>query len=127
MIIHGIGIDIINVARIKNAVKKNKKFIKKIFSTNEIKYCNKKKLGFNSYATSFAAKEAFVKALGIGFRKGLSYKEVEVLRDNLGQPKIKLVGKNKNIVQKILKKKFKVSLSLSDDTPYALAIVTITI
>jgi len=57
----------------------------------------------------------------------LSYKEVEVLRDNLGQPKIKLVGKNKNIVQKILKKKFKVSLSLSDDTPYALAIVTITI
>jgi len=44
MIIHGIGIDIINVARIKNAVKKNKKFIKKIFSTNEIKYLIKKNL-----------------------------------------------------------------------------------
>ena len=126
MKIIGIGSDIIAINRVKKALKKSKSFTTKIFSANEIKYCNNKKNIYASYAKKFAAKEAFSKALGTGISKGISFKEVEILNNKSGKPYVALIGQSLSAVKKILKtKKFKVLISISDDNPFALAIAII--
>ena len=128
MIIFGTGIDVIDSTRIKKAFKKNIKFKKKIFTLKEINYCKKKKNQFNCYANRFAAKEAFVKALGTGISNGLKFNEIEVYKDNQGKPYIKIHGKSLKIVYKILKKKnFMIFLSLSDQKNLSIALVIISI
>ena len=125
MKILGLGIDIIDIRRIKKNIN-NKKFINKIFTTTEIKN-NKNKNKEMHYAKRYAAKEAFSKALGTGFRDQLNFKNIEIKNDKLGKPYI-----SKNItLNKLIKKKFKISkynifLSISDEKNYALANVIIT-
>ena len=121
----GIGTDIVNVKRLTKSIKKNKKFLKRVFSKNEIIYCSKKKQKFNCFAKRFAAKESFSKALGIGITKGLSFNEIEVLNNKKGKPHINLKGKSLKTVNKLYKKKIKVFLSLSDESNYAIACVFI--
>lgn len=126
MIIHGIGVDIVDIRRIKKAFDKNKKFQNRIFSKIEIKNCLKIKNKFNCFAKRFAAKEAFSKALGTGISGGLKFNEIEVYNKNTGQPTIKVKGKTKNLINKILsKKKYKILLSVSDENFYALAMVVL--
>ena len=80
------------------------------------------------FAKKFAAKEAFSKALGTGISGGISFNEIVILNTKSGKPFIKLLGKTKKIVNNIFKgKKFNISLSLSDDIPFALAAVIISI
>ena len=87
----GIGIDIININRIKNIIDKyGNKFISRCFSKNEI---NRSKNEFslaNSYAKRYAAKEACAKALGTGLAKGIFWKDISVENDTYGKPYIKL-------------------------------------
>ena len=123
--IFGIGTDIVNISRIKKSLNKNKKFKNKIFSLNEIKYCESKLNTIAFYSKRFAAKEAFVKALGTGVTKGISFNEISITNNKNGAPFIELLGKTKTIVKKILKKKNNIYLSLSDEIKYALAIVII--
>ena len=85
MKILGIGIDIINVKRIKNLIK-NKAFIKRTFGIKEIRLSKKIKNKTNFFAKRFAAKEAFAKALGTGFRDNLNLNDIEILNDKLGKP-----------------------------------------
>ena len=127
MKIYGIGTDIINISRLKKAINKyNQNFKIKIFSPTEITYCEKKKDPFPSYAKRFAAKEAFTKALGTGFGNGISLKNIEVINEKNGQPKIKLTGAAlKKLKKRINNKPYKVHLSLSDDKPWAQATVLI--
>ena len=125
MDIYGIGTDIVNVKRIKKSLKK-KSFIKRIFDKNETSKCLKLSSKEHCFAKRFAAKEAFSKALGTGFSKGISFNEITVQNIRSGKPSIKLKGNTKVIVKKILKKKFSVYLTLSDDKPYAVATVVIT-
>ena len=127
MKILGIGIDIVNNLRIKSLLKKTKTFKQKIFSDDEIKYCNKKKIPFSCYAKRFAAKEAFSKALGTGISNGLNFKEIEIFNNKRGKPSIIISGKSKKIVNKVLKTNlYDISLSISDDKPFAIATVLIT-
>ena len=128
MNIFGIGTDIVNIKRMENSLKKyGIKFKNKIFSKNEILYCEKKTNPSASYAKRFAAKEAFVKALGTGITKFISFKNIEVFNDKYGKPSIKLNNKIDNFLKKkIKKKKYNVYLSLSDDKPWAQATVIIT-
>ena len=126
MKIFGIGTDISSINRIKNSLK-NKKFITRIFNPVEIKKCNSKFSKNNCYAKRFAAKEAFAKALGIGISNGISFNEIVVHNIKSGKPNIKLFGSTKKIVNKLLKKKFNIFLSLSDDKLYAVAIVIISL
>ena len=86
MEILGLGIDIIDIRRIKKNIN-NKKFISRIFTTNEIKN-NKNKNKEMHYAKRYAAKEAFSKALGTGFRNQLNFKNIEIKNDKLGKPYI---------------------------------------
>jgi len=127
MSIYGIGTDIINVSRIGKILKKNKiEFKKKIFTKKEIFYCDSKKNSESYYAKRFAAKEAFVKALGTGFSNGLLYKDIEIINNKKGKPIIKISSKSAKIINKILKnKKYSIHLSLSDDKPWAVATVII--
>ena len=97
MNIFGIGTDIVNTKRMEKSLKKyGNKFKKKIFSKNEILYCEKKNNPSSFFAKRFAAKEAFVKALGTGINKSISFNNIEVCNDFYGKPSIKLNSKLKN-------------------------------
>lgn len=80
-----IGIDIIEIERIKKAVEKNERFLEKIFTKKEIDYFSKKGFKAQTIAGNFCAKEAISKALGTGIRD-FSFKDIEILRDEFGKP-----------------------------------------
>ena len=127
MKIYGIGNDITSINRIKKSIK-NKNFINRLFSKNEIIKCDKLLNRANCYAKRFAAKEAFSKAIGTGISKGISFNEIIVYNIKSGKPYIKLLGKTKKVVIKnIKKKKFSIFLSLSDDKQFAIANVIISV
>tara|TARA_B100001093_G_scaffold474514_1_gene499246 strand:- start:783 stop:1163 length:381 start_codon:yes stop_codon:yes gene_type:complete len=126
MKIYGIGTDIVSVGRIKESLKK-KNFLKRIFNKEEVAKCSKLINSNNCYAKRFAAKEAFAKALGTGIANGINFNEIKILNEKNGKPFIKLIGNTKKIINDKLKKKFKISLSLSDEKKYAVAFVTISL
>jgi|TARA_B110000881_G_C18453679_1_gene452393 holo-[acyl-carrier protein] synthase len=123
--IFGIGTDIVNILRIKKSFDKNKKLKNRLFSAKEIKYCESKKNKIAFYSKRFAAKEAFVKALGTGIANGISFNEISIDNSKNGAPFIELLGKTKIITKKIIKNKNKIYLSLSDEKNYAIAMVII--
>ena len=125
MKILGIGVDIIQNNRIKNSIK-NHKFRDRIFSYNELKLSSSSKNKIGYFSKRFAAKEAFAKALGTGFRNNLNFKDIEIMNDKFGKP---YFLKTKKITQ-IIKKKFKVKkfncfLSISDEKEYSTAFTII--
>ena len=127
MKIFGIGTDIVNIKRMQKTLKiNNNSFKKRIFLKNEITYCEKKKNSASFFAKRFAAKEALSKALGTGIRKGINFKDIEVINNKIGKPTIKLRGTTANFLKKKIKnKKYSIYLSLSDDEPWAQATVII--
>ena len=127
MKIFGIGTDIVNIKRLEKSLKKNgSEFKRKIFSKNEIIYCENKKNPISFYAKRFAAKEALSKALGTGIRTGIDFKSIEIFNDHLGKPSITLKGGAAIFLKKKIKsKKYSIYLSLSDDIPWAQATVII--
>ena len=115
-----VGIDIIEIERIQNVkIKYPKRFLKKIFTQNEINYCRDRS---PKLAARFAAKEAMMKALGTGIR-GVGWKDVEVIRNRGQAPQIKLSGRGKKVGESIGLKN--TSLSISHSKDYAVACVTI--
>ena len=123
MKILGIGVDIIENIRIHKSLK-NISFIKRVFSSSEIliakKITNKK----SYYSKRFAAKEAFSKAIGTGFRDNLNFKDITIINDKFGKPSFVVTNK----IIKIVKKQFKISsfdffLSISDEKNYSIAYV----
>ena len=125
MKILGIGVDIIRNSRIKKAIK-NKSFVSRIFSKSEITNSKKKNNKTNYFAKRFAAKEAFIKSIGIGIRKGINFKDIYVINDKFGKPNIKFSNKVNNLIVKKLKtRNFDIFLSLSDEKNYSIAFVVI--
>ena len=127
MAILGTGIDIVENYRLKKILlKKKSNFKKKIFTINEVAYCEKKLNSISCYSKRFAAKEAFAKALGIGFRKNIYFKDIEVVNNTYGKPHISINKKIANKIKTIFKvKKFKILLSISDEKKYSIASVII--
>jgi holo-[acyl-carrier protein] synthase len=121
--IYGIGTDLIEVERVKKSIEKINGFKEKIFRPAEISYCESKKNKFEHYAGRFAVKEAFFKALGTGWRNGLSFNEIEVVNDKLGKPEIELHGKAKDSAVKNKIKRIKVSISHIKETAIAFVII----
>ena len=120
LLIVGCGIDLIKIERIEKIVKNwGDNFTSRVFTLLEREYCEKKKGNkYQSYAGRFAAKEALLKALGLGLR-GANWKEIEIKNDELGQPIINASGKLKNIVSaKGISKCF---ISISHTKDYAVA------
>ena len=128
----GLGNDIVSNVRIKTVIQKfGDRFLKKYFSVKELAKYEKYLTNIDRYSSGisnlFAAKEAFVKALGVGFRFGFSFKDIEVLNDDLGKPYISLYGKVDNYVKKHFKtfNKLEYYLSISDDGGFSFAVVVI--
>ena len=121
----GIGVDIIKNNRIKFLLK-NKNFINRIFSKNEI-FVSKKIINKTNYFSKrFAAKESLVKAIGTGFRDNLNFKDIEINNDKLGKPYYLVKPKIKKLIKK--KKKvnnFELFLSISDEKDYSVAFAII--
>ena len=121
----GNGVDIIKNSRINSSLK-IKGFLNRIFTKNEIEQGKKLKNKINFYAKRFAAKEAFVKAIGTGFRSEINFIDIEINNYKNGKPYILLSKKLKNILKKKFKiQKYKVHLSLSDEKDYSVAFVII--
>ena len=123
MKILGVGVDIVENSRITNSLK-NKLFIKRIFTNSEILIANKIKDKKSYYAKRFAAKEAFAKSIGTGFRDDFNFKDISIINDKMGKPSFVI---NK-IIKKIVKKQFKITsfnffLSISDEKKYSIAFV----
>ena len=126
MKIFGIGTDIVNIKRIKKSLNLHgSKFKKRVFTSKEIHYCEKKNNPSAFFAKRFAAKEALSKAIGIGIQKGLSLKNIEVINDKKGKPSIKLDRKAQIVFRKKINRKYNIHLSLSDDEPWAVATVIV--
>ena len=125
MKIYGIGTDIANINRIKKSLK-NKDFINRLFNKNEVKKCNNQINKANCYAKRFAAKEAFVKALGEGFRNNINFNDIDVTNDKKGKPIISISRNIKNFLKKKFKlSKYRIFLSLSDEKNHSIAYVII--
>jgi holo-[acyl-carrier protein] synthase len=121
---YGIGIDLVSVQRIADARRRfGERFQEKVFTAGEINYCLQKRNPAPNFAARFAAKEAFVKALGIGIRWGVHWKDVEVQRGPLGRPVLKLGGRALEICQR--ERIEGIFLSLTHDHEYSSAMVVL--
>ncbi|MFR7934641.1 MAG: holo-ACP synthase [Clostridium perfringens] len=118
----GIGVDIIEIERVRQAIQNNKNFLSKLFTEREIDYFISRSMNSEVIAGNFAAKEAVSKALGTGIR-GFSFKDIEILRNELGKPEVilhnganlignKLVGNNNSL---------RIHLSISHNNSNAIA------
>lgn len=90
--ITGIGTDLIEVDRVAAKINKNEGFRELVFTPGEIAYCETKANKFQHYAARFAAKEAFLKAIGTGWVSGTAFNEIEIANDEQGRPFIRLLG-----------------------------------
>ena len=125
MKILGIGVDIIENKRIKNLIKSSK-FINRIYTLSELKQSSLAKNKTNYFSKRFAAKEAFAKALGTGFRNNLNFKDIEIINDKMGKPYYTKTIKIKKVVQKNFNvKNFNCFLSVSDEEKYSTAFTII--
>ena len=125
MKILGIGVDIIQNNRIKNSIK-NHKFLDRIYSINELKLSTSSKNKIGYFSKRFAAKEAFAKALGTGFRNDLNFKDIEIMNDKMGKPYFTKTKKITKLVKKKFNiKKFDCFLSISDEKEYSTAFTII--
>ena len=123
MKIIGTGIDIVENSRIKESILNNS-FLNRVFTKEEILISKNMKNKSSYFAKRFAAKEAFVKSLGTGFRNGFDFQDISVINDKLGKPSFFITKK----IRKIIKKRFKINtfnffLSISDEKKYSIAFV----
>lgn len=120
--IFGIGIDIIEIERIKKSVEKfNDIFLNKIYTQTELDYCLSKKNKYQHLAARFAAKEAIAKALATGWSKGFRWKDIEIFNEKSGMPNVKLHGNVKNFLDD--DKSLKITMSHSEHYVTCFAII----
>ncbi len=120
----GIGIDLIEVDRIKHAVTKRKSFITRIYADAEIKLSDRGILRFEELAGRFAVKESVLKALKTGWRKGVKFNEIIVLNEASGAPYVRLTGTVKKIADGLGIRKIFVSISHTRELAVGMAIAT---
>ncbi|MEG1256134.1 holo-ACP synthase [Clostridium sp.] len=118
----GVGVDIVEIRRIKGILDKNNGFLEKIFTNNEIEYLKSRNLRPEYVAGRFAAKEAVSKALGTGFR-GFTFKDIVVESTTLGKPIVTLRGKAKMIANKTGNTNIHLSISHGCDNAIAYAVL----
>lgn len=121
--IYGIGIDLIETERVAEKMGKKAGFRELVFSKDEIEYCEMRVNKYEHYAARFAAKEAFFKAIGTGWKDGTAFNEVEITNDENGKPSISFLGKTATTITAM--KLGKISVSLSHLKTVASAVVII--
>ncbi|UCF57250.1 MAG: holo-ACP synthase [Deltaproteobacteria bacterium] len=122
--IYGIGIDLVNIKRVERVIERwGDRFIGRVFTPDEIAFCYKRAFPISAFALRFAAKEAFSKALGLGMRRGIRWKDIEIFHFPQGQPYLKLRGRSSDICRE--KRITSYHLSLSDEGEYGIAMVVL--
>lgn len=102
MVIVGSGIDLVEIERIEQSVKRyGKRFLDRVYTTAEQAYCLRKRNSGESLAARFAAKEAAAKALGTGISRGVNWLEIEVIREPGGRPSIRFHGRAAEIAKQL--------------------------
>jgi len=127
-VILGIGTDFVNIERIRKVLDRfGERFEKRVFSDQEIQRSRRKYDSPSSYAKRWAAKEACSKALGIGLRMGISWREMHIVNLKSGKPELVIEGKAMDILIAMTPKGYtsKINVSLTDDFPWAQATVII--
>ena len=125
MKILGIGVDIIENNRIKNGIR-NFNFLKRIYSTKELRQSKLSKNKTNFFVKRFVAKEALAKAIGSAFRNNLNFADIEIINDKMGKPYYLKNNKIKNLIKKKFNvKNFECFLSISDEKKYSTAFAII--
>ena len=118
--IFGTGLDIIEIKRIKNSIEKySPKFEQRVFTSNEIIYCKSQGDPAKHYAARFAVKEAVSKCLGIGITGTLGFQDMEITHEDTGKPVLKMIGKGKELFQRLKLKS--IHITISHDRTYAIA------
>lgn len=122
--IYGIGVDLVSITRIEQVIKKwEGRFVDRVFTLQESKKCYGKAFPYPAFALRFAAKEAFAKAIGTGFRDGLKWQDIEVINDSNGKPNLQLHGKANQICTE--NDIVMAHISLSDDGKYGIGMVVL--
>ena len=120
MTVRGVGVDLVRIPRMRRVVERwQDRFLRRVFTDEEIAYCQKRRDPIQHFAARFAAKEAGLKALGIGLRLGVSWRELEVRRERGQAPVLVLSGKCRGIGEAL--GGHRLLLSLAHDGEYALA------
>jgi holo-[acyl-carrier protein] synthase len=115
-----IGIDIVEVYRIRDTISRTPRFTERVFTPNERSYCEGRgAAAFQSYAARFAAKEAFLKALKTGWRGKITWHDVEVVSDDQGVPSLSIKGEARHLLQKLGANQ--IHLSISHTAEHAVA------
>ena len=118
--IFGTGLDIVEIDRIKNSLKKySPKFEQKIFTSAEIDYCQSQGDPAKHFAARFAVKEAVSKCMGTGITGALGFKDMEVINEETGKPILVMIGKGKELFEKLKLKS--IHISISHDSTHAIA------
>ena len=116
----GLGLDIAEVDRIKEAIARHgAAFLERLFTPAEVSYCERHKNRYERYAARFAAKEAAMKALGTGWSRGVRWRDIEVAREPSGKPTLHLAGEARQIADRLGVKN--ISLSITHSGNLALA------
>jgi len=120
----GTGIDIAEVPRIAQALARHgDRFLHRVFTEGEIRYCDSKANRVERYAARFAAKEAFFKAMGTGWMNGTAYNEIEIMNQENGKPELTLLGETAKLVEKMEFSKILVSMSHLKSIASAIVII----
>lgn len=119
----GTGIDVCEVPRIGDSIERwGERFLRRVFTENEIRYCQSKKNSVERFAARFAAKEAAMKALGTGVALGVVWTNIEVGHAPGGRPILRLLGKTAEIARKLGVKRMSLSLTHTESTAMAVVI-----
>ncbi len=113
------GIDIIEIKRIEKLFGTYKNFVRRVYTEDEVKYCQSKRNSFQHYAARFASKEAVLKAFGTGMRDRMKWTDIETLNEDSGKPYINLYGRAKELAKE--KNINEITVSLSHCQDYAIA------
>jgi holo-[acyl-carrier protein] synthase len=120
--IFGLGIDLVNIPRMESVLRRwGDRFVKRVFTEQEAQVCYQRAYPAAAFALRFAAKEAFSKAVGLGMRKGIRWRDIEILHLPGGKPTLKLKGRSSETCHE--KGITHLHLSLSDEGEYGAAVV----
>ena len=122
MALAGIGVDMVEIARMEKVLARRPNFAKRVFTAEERSYCERMARPAQHYAARFAAREAVLKALGTGFSRGIGFADVYVVRNEAGQPQAMLTGRAAEVAAEQGVREVALSLSYTHDVAVANAV-----
>jgi holo-[acyl-carrier protein] synthase len=111
-VIVGLGTDIVEILRIAKMIERHgEMFLERVYTEEEIRYCQRRKESFQHFAGRWAAKEAVMKTLGTGFVRGIRWQDIEIVVERSGQPKIRLHGGAGELAERLGIREFHITIS----------------